>query len=138
MTHDFSATADESEFRPTHRGDCRDGPGVLETPPSLRGNGGIVVAPAGNTERKQLLLIGGLRCQITHSNCQLKVHTYLCLLTITTQHNRVYILKFALLCSCTTTHEAHLHWHKPKSKKPGLFVVPFTLPEKPITFRFFG
>ena len=27
---------------------------------------------------------------------------------------------------------------KTKSKKPGFFVVPFTLPEKPITFRFFG
>ena len=26
----------------------------------------------------------------------------------------------------------------PKSKKPGVFVVPFTLPEKPITFGFFG
>ena len=34
--------------------------------------------------------------------------------------------------------EAHLHWQKPKSKKPGFFVVPFTLPEKPITFGFFG
>ena len=31
---------------------------------------------------------------------------------------------------------AHLHWQKPKSKKPGFFVVPFTLPEKPITFGF--
>ena len=31
-----------------------------------------------------------------------------------------------------------LHWQKPKSKKPGFFVVPFTLPEKPITFGFFG
>ena len=29
---------------------------------------------------------------------------------------------------------AHLHGQKPKSKKPGFFVVPFTLPEKPITF----
>ena len=27
---------------------------------------------------------------------------------------------------------------KTKSKKPGFFVVPFTLPEKLITFRFFG
>ena len=35
-------------------------------------------------------------------------------------------------------HEAHLHWQKPKSKKPGFFVVPFTLPEKPITFGVFG
>ena len=34
--------------------------------------------------------------------------------------------------------EAHLHWQKPKSKKPGFFVVPFTLPEKPITFGVFG
>ena len=33
--------------------------------------------------------------------------------------------------------KAHLHWQKPKSKKPGFFVVPFTLPEKPITFGFF-
>ena len=35
-------------------------------------------------------------------------------------------------------HKAHLHWQKPKSKKPGFFVVPFTLPEKPITFGVFG
>ena len=35
-------------------------------------------------------------------------------------------------------YKAHLHWQKPKSKKPGFFVVPFTLPEKPITFGFFG
>ena len=35
-------------------------------------------------------------------------------------------------------HEAHLHWQKPKSPKPGVFVVPFTLPEKPTTCRFFG
>ena len=35
-------------------------------------------------------------------------------------------------------HKAHLHWQKPKSQKPGFFVVPFTLPEKPITFGFFG
>ena len=35
-------------------------------------------------------------------------------------------------------HEAHLHWQKPKSKKPGFFVVPFTLPEKPIAFGVFG
>ena len=34
--------------------------------------------------------------------------------------------------------KAHLHWQKPKSKKPGFFVVPFTLPEKPITFGVFG
>ena len=34
--------------------------------------------------------------------------------------------------------KAHLHWQKPKSKKPGFFVVPFTLPEKPITFWVFG
>ena len=27
---------------------------------------------------------------------------------------------------------------KPKSKIPGFFVVPFTLPEKPIAFGFFG
>ena len=36
------------------------------------------------------------------------------------------------------TQKAHLHWQNPKSKKPGFFVVPFTLPEKPITFGFFG
>ena len=35
------------------------------------------------------------------------------------------------------SHEAHLHWQKPKSKKPGFFVVPFTLPEKPINIRGF-
>ena len=35
-------------------------------------------------------------------------------------------------------HKAHLHWQKPKSKKPWFFVVPFTLPEKPITFGVFG
>ena len=35
-------------------------------------------------------------------------------------------------------HKAHLHWQKPKSKKPGFFVVPFTLPEKPIAFGVFG
>ena len=35
-------------------------------------------------------------------------------------------------------HKAHLHWQKQKSKKPGFFVVPFTLPEKPITFGVFG
>ena len=34
--------------------------------------------------------------------------------------------------------KAQLHWQKPKSKKPGFFVVPFTLPEKPITFGVFG
>ena len=34
--------------------------------------------------------------------------------------------------------KAHLHWQKPKSKKPGFFVVPFTLPEKPIAFGVFG
>ena len=34
--------------------------------------------------------------------------------------------------------KAHLHWQKPKSEKPGFFVVPFTLPEKPITFWFLG
>ena len=33
-------------------------------------------------------------------------------------------------------YKAHLHWQKPKSKKPGFFVVPFTLPEKPIAFGF--
>ena len=31
-------------------------------------------------------------------------------------------------------YQAHLHWQKPKSKKPGFLVVPFTLPDKPITF----
>ena len=36
------------------------------------------------------------------------------------------------------SHKAHLHWQKPKSKKPGFFVVPFTLPENPITFGVFG
>ena len=36
------------------------------------------------------------------------------------------------------SYKAHLHWQKPKSKKPGFFVVPFTLPEKPITFGGFG
>ena len=36
------------------------------------------------------------------------------------------------------SHMAHLHWQKPKSKKPGFFVVPFTLPETPITFGVFG
>ena len=35
-------------------------------------------------------------------------------------------------------HKAHLHWQKPKSQKPEFFVVPFTLPEKPITFGVFG
>ena len=39
---------------------------------------------------------------------------------------------------CFFSQEAHLHWQKPKSKKPGFFVVPFTLPEKPITFGGFG
>ena len=34
--------------------------------------------------------------------------------------------------------KAHLHWQKPKYKKPGFFVATFTLPEKPITFRVFG
>ena len=34
--------------------------------------------------------------------------------------------------------KAHLHWQKPKSKKLGFFVVPFTLPEKPIAFGVFG
>ena len=34
--------------------------------------------------------------------------------------------------------KAHLHWQKPKTQKPGFFVVPFTLPEKPITFGVFG
>ena len=34
--------------------------------------------------------------------------------------------------------EAHLHWQKPKSKKPGFFVVPFTLPEKTHNIRGFG
>ena len=34
--------------------------------------------------------------------------------------------------------KAHLHWQKPKSKKPGFFVVPFTLPEKPISFGVLG
>ena len=38
---------------------------------------------------------------------------------------------------CTETlvepgsHEAHLHWQKPKSKTPRFFGVPFTLPENP-------
>ena len=27
--------------------------------------------------------------------------------------------------------KAHLHWQKPKSKKPGFFVVPFTLTKNP-------
>ena len=35
-------------------------------------------------------------------------------------------------------HEAHLHRQKPKYTKPGFFVAPFTLPEKPITFWVFG
>ena len=35
-------------------------------------------------------------------------------------------------------YKAHLHWQKPKSKKSGFFVVPFTLPEKPIAFGVFG
>ena len=37
------------------------------------------------------------------------------------------------LTSLKQTYEAHLHW-----QKPGFFVVPFTLPEKPITFCFLG
>ena len=38
-----------------------------------------------------------------------------------------------------STLKAHLHWQKNQNpKKPGFFVVPFTLPEKPITFGFFG
>ena len=40
--------------------------------------------------------------------------------------------------SADVYHKAHLHWQKPKSNKPGFFVVPFTLPEKPITFGVFG
>ena len=44
------------------------------------------------------------------------------------------------MCSCQPgeLYKAHLHWQKPKSKKPVFFVVPFTLPEKPITFGVFG
>ena len=34
--------------------------------------------------------------------------------------------------------KAHLHWQKPKSQKPGFFVVPFTLPEKTHNFSVFG
>ena len=37
--------------------------------------------------------------------------------------------------------KAHLHWQRDKIQNPknlGFFVVPFTLPEKPITFGVFG
>ena len=34
--------------------------------------------------------------------------------------------------------KSHVHWQKPKSKKPGFFVVPFTLPEETHSFRGFG
>ena len=37
----------------------------------------------------------------------------------------------------TCSHKAHLHWQKTKSKKPGFFVVPFTLPEKTHSIRGF-
>ena len=45
--------------------------------------------------------------------------------------------KLRLICK-KLAHKAHLHWQKPKSKKPVFVVVPFTLPEKPISFGVFG
>ena len=42
------------------------------------------------------------------------------------------------ITTCTLCNEAQgLHWQKPKSKKPGFFVVPFTLPEKTHNIRGF-
>ena len=56
--------------------------------------------------------------------------------------NDPWIKEATKVCIVSTwpgsTYKAHLHWQKPKSKKPGFFVVPFTLPEKPIPFGVFG
>ena len=62
-----------------------------------------------------------------HASCQTEL-----------MHLKFCILSHYKQLPVPVPYKAHLHWQKAKSKKPGFFVVPFTLPEKPITFGVFG